>query len=451
MGEPRSLTFRVQWVVGAVVLAAVCAIGVVLDRAFASSTEMGVHERMQLNVYSLLAASEYRDGRPRLPEEVNVPGFNQVDSGLYGFVLDSAGHVLWQSQSMMGRQFDAALAAVDDVARGHRRFDTVTADGGGRLFAVSQGVAWEADGSMAEYVVVVLQSMTPFQHQLWAWRRSLWGGLAAVVLTLLAVEYLVLRWAFAPLRGVVGDLRAIQDGRSDRLPGRYPRELLPLTSSFNEVFEQEQRQRERYRNSLADLAHSIKTPLAVLRGHLDGIDERHRHQLSEQVARLDEIVSYQLQRAVIAGRRPLLKPVAAAPVLEKVVRSLRKVYRDKPLALREDIDPEVLFYGDERDLFEVLGNLLDNAFKYAATCVEIAVGAEGEGRRRQLRISVGNDGDVIAAAEVRHLIQRGARIDSAQPGQGIGLAVVADIVDSYGGTVQVAPRDGGGLNVTVVL
>ncbi len=254
-------------------------------------------------------------------------------------------------------------------------------------------------------------------------------------------------------------LKEIEDGKKDQLNGFYPKELHGVTNNLNLLIEKERKQQDRYRTTLGDLAHSLKTPLAVISGvmqtlsspgavKLSFIDEQKLLAVNEQVVRMNQIVSYQLQRAVQMQQVTALSRRAnVAGISQRVIAALKKVYLDKNMLVETSIDENVNFNGDERDLMELLGNVLDNAFKYGKSRLRINATFLEEGRG--LQIIVEDDGPGIAADEQEFVLQRGARADTLVQGQGIGLAVVTDIVTSYKGTIQVGRSALGGARIEI--
>ncbi len=223
-----------------------------------------------------------------------------------------------------------------------------------------------------------------------------------------------------------------------QLPGAYPAEIQPVTDNLNRVLRSERAQRERYRNTLSDLAHSLKTPLAVIRGQLENKQhisaESLAHAIDEQVSRMSAIVDHQLRRAsaqVTQANRS--SSVQVKPLVERLARAMQKVYQSKSVQLRLDIGEHLVFHGDEADLMELLGNLIDNACKYGRHSVAISAQQQG----RDLVVSVEDDGPGVEADVQQTILTRGARADTATPGQGIGLAVAVDILSSYGGSIDI--------------
>jgi two-component system sensor histidine kinase PhoQ len=243
------------------------------------------------------------------------------------------------------------------------------------------------------------------------------------------------------LRLLERELARVRRGVSDRLSGRHPPELQQLVDSINALIESEYAHLDQSRNTLSDLAHSLKTPLAVLRTRLDaGASESElRAEVATQVQRMSEIVSYQLSRAARSGHALVSAPIAIEPRAEEIVASLEKVYRSKGVVCEFELDPAANFHGELGDLQELLGNLLENAFKWSRARVLLTVQSEaGKGMSRPgLMIAVEDDGAGVDLDNVEPLLQRGARGDERVQGHGIGLAIVQDIVRAYRGELKV--------------
>lgn len=437
-----------------VVLAAFLgATGLVLDRAFRDSAETALRDRLQGHVYALLAASEPDPrGVLRLPADLPDPRFSQPGSGLYASVVGTDGAPVWRSKSALGLDIPHPAAP----ALGKKTFAQVAAASGAPLYTLAFTVSWETEAHRERrYTYYVAEDLAGLNAQVGRFRRSLWGWLGAAALLLLAVQGLVLRWSLAPLRRVADELRAIETGLAQRLRGEYPRELRQLTDNLNGLLESADNHLKRYRDSLGNLAHSLKTPLAVLRGAVDGErdDERLRALAREQLAAVAHLVEYQLQRAAAAGRAPLAAPVAVQPAVEQVLAALAKVYADKRVTVTRELDAAARFAGDAGDLTEVLGNLLDNAFKWCRAQVAVRarpVAAAGTAPAA-LEIVVEDDGPGIPEELRSRVLERGARADEATPGHGLGLAMVQDAVALYRGELRLDTGPLGGLAVRLRL
>lgn len=445
---PGSIHARLLLAASVVLAAFLGVTGFSLDKAFRSSSEKALKASLQSRVYAILAAAiEDEEGRFSLPEILTDPGFNLPDSGLYAEVSSPRAGFHWRSASSVGR----SLKFLQPVAQGMGRYQFVELAGGGGLMAYSFGVSWEDDyGNETNYVLAVAEDLESHLEQVGAFRDSLLLWLGGAALLLLLAQGWVLRWGLQPLRSVARELRLIESGQSDQLSGDYPRELTGLTRNVNSLIRHAQARQQRYRDSLGDLAHSLKTPLAILQNLADqerNLADGQSQPLSEQVTRMNQIVSHQLQRAAASGRTTLMQNLPLRPAAERIARSLAKVYQEKGIVWEISMDEKVGFPGDEGDLMEVLGNLMDNAWKYAGTRVRVS----GEIYRQGMAVHVEDDGAGIPPVLARQVLKRGQRIDEQQPGQGIGLAVVEDIVTAYGGELKIGKSDLGGADVSVLI
>jgi two-component system sensor histidine kinase PhoQ len=446
----RSLHTRLLLAATLVLAGFIGATGLTLDKAFRVSARASTQERLQSYIYALLAATgEDERGRMVPPRRIPEPRFSKPDSGLYAVIAGPDGGPLWRSGSLAGRSVDI----VQQQAPGQREFRQFTrADTD--LYAISFGVAW-VDSANAEelYTFAVAEDTAAFEEQIDSFRKTLWSWLGAMAVVLLLAQGLILRWGLRPLRTVESDLQRIEQGRAEHLTGIYPKELTGLTSSLNSLIEHIKRVQTRYRNSLDDLAHSLKTPLALLQSFSErtSAESGQEHRLvREQVERMDEIIEHQLQRAAVSGRATLASAVPLQPVLERLLRSLDKVYRDKQVDVSRDLDPAATFYGDEADLTEVLGNLLDNAYKYCSSQVRVYVRSESKAASGHgLEISIEDDGHGIDPGMIDTVLQRGKRMDETVPGHGIGLSMAREIIAVYGGELTIGSGDLGGALVRV--
>lgn len=426
------------------------ATGAALHQAFRDSAEAALRERLQGHVYALLAAAdEDPDGRMLLPATLSDPRFSSTDSGLYALVQNDGGDFHWRSPSLTG-QAGGFLRQKAPGERGFHRYN----DGGRELLALNFGIAWEDYlGEEQHYTFAVAMDRAPLLREIEGFRATLWSWLGGLALILLLVQGAILSWGLKPLREVAGDLRRIEAGEADRLAGDYPLELLGLTGNINALIAAARANQQRWRNSLDDLAHSMKTPLAILRNAADeqGGCGAFGAMVQEQVQRMDTIVQHQLRRAAASGRSTPGRALEVAPLVERLTRSLGKVHRDRALQLELELAPDSRFFGDEADLMEVLGNILENACKYGRGRVRVSsvrLAAAGGGRPG-LEIRVGDDGPGIEPERAREALQRGRRMDQSMPGQGLGLSVAAEIAGVYGGRIEIGRSALGGAEIVV--
>lgn len=429
--RPRSLAHRLLLASLITLPVYLAATGWFLHRSFTASQMAAAQERLRVQFYGLLDTFEFDNGAFYVGR-ASDPRLNQLNSGLYAFVHGDDGKLLWQSLSSHSLPDEVAERIGETPATtGEERFERRS--GRPPLLHFQYGLLWEtARGGDLPLVVTLVESAAALAAEGRAFRGQLWFWLGGAALLLTLAQALILHWGLRPLRRLAHDVTELEQGQRAMLTRRYPAELQPLASNLNQLLERERRQRERYRNTLADLAHSLKTPLAVLQqGSVGGpIDNE---LLREQINRMDQLIGYQLQRAVASHSRQLGAAEPLRPIVDKLAASFGKVYYDKRIQMTVEVSPQLRCRADEADLFEVLGNLLDNACK--ACDRRVAIGATLTDS--WLLLTIDDDGAGIDAAQRDRLLKRGERADSYEPGQGIGLAVVMDIVDSYGAELDI--------------
>ena len=442
--RPRSLQTRQLWAASLGLVAFLALAGYALDRAFVDVASQGQRDRLKAYVDAYAGDLDFaRDGSLIPPFTPPDGRFDRPGSGLYAEVVLKNGG--WASNSTRGPSMPASAL----LAGGEEQFDgplPITRSDGtpGEVFRYGRGFIWDVERrpeAEFPYTIYVMEDAGTLPKQVRVFRQALWGylGIAAVILLLL--QSLVLRWSLWPLRRVVAELKRVQRGQLARMSEQHPRELEPLTDSINALVESERENLDRQRNTLADLAHSLKTPLAVLRSRLDSgaSGDELREDVDSQLRRMNDLVGYQLARAASGGHKLFAAPVAIEPHAEQIVRGLEKIYAGKGVICEFEIDPETQFHGEPGDLQELLGNLLENAFKWAKSRVLLTIqpGASAPNRRPGVLIAVDDDGPGIAPENVANVLQRGVRGDERVQGHGIGLAIVQDIVRDYRGTLEV--------------
>ncbi|MBI2800833.1 MAG: histidine kinase [Gammaproteobacteria bacterium] len=429
---PRSLHSRLLIVAGVVLAAFIGIAGFVLDHGFRQSASASAQERLKGQIFMLLGLADLdQPNRPLGADALPDPALSLPESGHYLQIYNGQGDVIWRSRSMLG----LGIQWPGERPAGNFVFEEAVSSTEERLLCLSYLVQWEGRGKskLANFTLQACEGRGAYNAQVRNFQRSMWlwlGGLAAF---LLLIQTLILRWGLGPLRQVATELRAIESGDQTGISGEYPRELRALTRNLNALLAARDSHLLRYRNALGDLAHSLKTPLAVIRSTLESNPAAASvaSLLREPVEQLDATIKYQLQRAATAGRSTLAPPLEVAPVLERIVNSLRKVYHARTLTIAGRVDEHVKFYGDQGDLMEIIGNLADNACKWARSevLIEIAAVINSKFRRQPLRITVQDDGPGLPHDKAEMVMQRGARLDESVEGQGIGLAMVREIVE----------------------
>ncbi len=458
MARPWSLQARSLSAAGLALASFLGLAFVALDKAFNDAALGAQRERLQGYIFAYLAGADTARAGTLIPPEVGPdPRFDRPSSGLYAAIVGddirNAQGRQWRSPSTIG----ADLPFGGELAAGEVRFEGPIETPQGELYMLSQGIAWSiANRPELELTVHVAEDGGAMRRQAEQFRGTLFAWLGGVGVLLLLLLLGVLRWSLAPLRKIAGDLERVERGNQERLADIYPTELSGLAINLNNFIDSERDRLKRYRNTLSDLAHSLKTPLAVVRTQLESeADGRQlRWTVLEQVGRMDEIVAYHLSRAATSGRQTFATPLALEPYAEEVVRSLEKVYAARNVLCEFEIDPAARFHGDQGDLLEMLGNLLENAFKWARHRVMLTVRATlvpGE-RRPGLEIVIEDDGAGIPEDRIEAVLQRGVRGDERVQGHGIGLSIVHDIVKAYKGSLHVSRSQAlGGARFDIVL
>ena len=435
-------SLRARLMVGAALMLVVFLAGAgwAVQRAHEESVRAARYAQLQTTVYLLLAGAEVdAAGALVMPRSFPEPRLSLPGSGLYASVVNVARGQTWRSASTVG----VTPPPVRDVGTGQWRYEVVSPDGRDYL-AVATGVSWAGSGNPVPLVLSVLEDKSGFDREIAVFERTAWSWLGGAALLLLASQTVLLRWGLAPLGAATREIRAIEHGEQTTVEGRYPVEVAALTDNLNTLIAQERLRQTRYREALSFLAHSLKTPLAVLRTAL-GEPATLAAAVDTQVARMDDIVRHQLGRAAASGASRFVPALTLLPVLERVRDSLAKEYADKDLTWALDCTSALAWRIDEGDAFELLGNLMDNAAKWARERVDVSATREGD--RLLLRI----DDDGPGFGDTSALLQLHVRGDERVPGHGVGLAVVNDLVASHGGELTLARSELGGARVEVVL
>lgn len=415
----------------------------VLDGAFKASERRAMQDRMLGQLYVLLSVTRIdATGNPILPKIMDLPQPELAisDSGLYAFVaLD--GNRLWRSPSSLYRRLPDPMP----VPAGERLWQDIVLDDGKKYLFLGYSYPKTTHSGIHLLSFYLLADLSPFYHEIDIFRKKLWLGVLLVSLLLISTQILVLRWSLKPLRHVASELAEVEAGTCHRIEGNYPSEIRQLTYNINVLLTQERARQDRYRNALADLAHSLKTSLAVLGGAVHE-PESLIENVIEQSERMTLIIERQLQRAAMMGNMTAIASISVYPLVERLLSSLNKVYQEKCVISNNHVDKALQFRGDESDLFEILGNLIDNAYKWCRQCIRV----EGKRQDEGIILVIHDDGPGICPTSLDSLVQRGVRADETTPGHGIGLAVVNDIAEAYQGRLQFGVSSLGGAAVTII-
>lgn len=423
-------------------------IGITLSNAFEQKLKRSIKHELSAYIYSILAVAEVEEQALFIPEQLAENQFNVSESGLYALVTNSRKtqkssdflqdiapdrskplSILWQSASLLAMTPPAHIPT-PDIGANHFAFVNVEKES---HFIYSYSVSFSSsvtEQGKADFPVTIhiIKNKQDFIAQVTQFQQTLWLWLLFLMSLLVIIQVFWLKWTLKPLKVLQSELHRIEQGRLDQLEAQYPIELTQVTNQLNLLLKTEQGQRQRYRNALADLAHSLKTPLAVIQSQ-GGLSQSGL----QQIDTINNIIQHQLKRAQSAGESSWHLGININSVLKKLLGSLAKIYVEKDLQWINNCQKDAVFKGDEADLLEILGNLLDNASKAATRQVCITVTSNAA----QLLIQIEDDGKGIKPSVRDTIMQRGVRADTYQQGHGIGLAIVRDLVSSYQGEITI--------------
>jgi signal transduction histidine kinase len=443
----KSLSLRVALITAGGSALALLVAGGVLVYEFSEAVERNFDARLETLLLTLIAATDAGGDVDESAVEGRSGGtFSRPLSGWYWQSRDAeTGEVIDWSPSLL---FD--ILPVQDLPSEETpsRTFTIEASGGRELRALEQLVSLDEDRT---YALLVAGDTDPMVEDIRNFRTSVlgWlGGLAAVLAIGIA---LIVRWGLRPLRRVSEDLNKIREGDIQHLEGDYPSEIEPLVHDLNALIDSNREIVERARTHVGNLAHALKTPLAVLQNETraDGVMGE---KVRDQIATMRDQVEHHLNRARIAAQANVIGAVTpVAPVISGLARVMRKVHQERALDIQTSVAPELRFRGEKQDLEEMTGNLLDNACKWAASRVRVSAARQEVGRRAFLTIGFEDDGPGLPAGGREAALSRGARLDESKPGSGLGLSIVVELARIYGGDLKLEASELGGLAARLTL
>ncbi|MCZ6498953.1 MAG: ATP-binding protein [Gammaproteobacteria bacterium] len=423
------------------------AAGIILDTAFREAGNQALEDLLEVQILTMLGAVvEVAGPTLVMPDDLAEARFLSPGSGLYGEIVEPGGGRVWRSPSLLGSlDFGGWLDPGESYTR---RLD---APNGQQLMALSMGIEWEFDNRESrQYRLTVAQDMESHLKQVTAFRKKLLTWFSGLTVLLLIAQALVLRRGLQPLRQVENEISAIETGERSELSSDYPRELTGVTANLNALITSERGRLKRYRDTLDNLAHSLKTPLAASTSLLEEAESPDRDKLARQLARMRDIVDFQLKRASVTGVSGLgQEPIDVRSALHQLREALDKVYLHKGLEIELEITPGAKFFGSKDDLLEMMGNLMDNACKWANKKVSVRADVLSGKKRPGLELGVEDDGPGIPVDKREDVLGKGVRGDERMPGQGIGLAVVREITELYSGRLTVTESGLGGARISL--
>ena len=439
MMRPASLTRRLLLSSLIIVPAFLGLSTIAMNRAYMESLNESEWQGLTAQLYALIAVAEPSQSTLVIETAMPSPQLETPDSGLYAQIITREGQAIWASNSLRTSAIQfPELAWSSSTGTAEEAMVSVGETWYRVLYFTT---IWDLNGTDTIYRFELYQAQDDKEAALKAYQRTIALWLGGMILVLAAAQLFIARWGLRPLRDLSSEIDRIESGETDTINGDYPLELKPVTVSLNKLLKSEQQQRSRYRNSLADLAHSLKTPLSVVRAELNKENDRdNRQTLSDQISQMDLMISRQLKRANAEVKSVFLSPLLLEPSVSRLFSALSKVYQDKNLNFETDIPADFSLEVEEGDLLEVLGNLIENACKYGNQKVRVSANYHDE----DCFINIHDDGPGINPHLLGKVLARGARADTTNKGQGIGLTIAVDILSSYNAELTLERSELGG-------
>jgi signal transduction histidine kinase len=445
----RSRSLASRLVIAAIlwIAAALAVGGLLISTLFRDSVERNFDTRLTVHVDSLIAVSRYDDsGRLILSRTLPEPRFELPYSGWYWQISDLGGTVLIRSRSLWDESLDISAPGEP----GGMRTEEIPGPDGATL--------------RVRFIDVTLPEMPPhappvrfavaadrgeLKGELRPFNLALLWSMGALGLGLAVAVAIQVRVGLQPLRRVRIALADIRGGRTERMEGDWPSEVQPLVSELDSLLDHNAAVLDRARTHVGNLAHSLKTPLAVLGNEAARRQGPRADAVDRQVVTMRRWVDHYLSRARAAATGAVLGArTPVVPVIGDLKRTLERIHADRPVEIAvRDEGGSLAFRGERQDLEEMIGNLLDNACKWATAGVEISA-ARKDG---QLVVTIDDDGAGLPADRHGEAMGRGRRLDESSPGSGLGLAIVADIAGLYGGRLRLDESPAGGLRAVLTL
>lgn len=411
---------------------------IILDRTFHRTLLTSEENRLKGILYSFLSIMDVRDDGTVAISPESLQTFQSNSKNISVFIYDEGSKRIWSSSEEDPRPVSRIPKVGEWIFEEFTRMNST--------LALEFGLSWETgeEGKEWKYALQLVDSGETYRMAMSKFRNILWMWLSASSLGLLIIQLLLLKWGFRPLRKLANEVALIEKGEQHKFEHVYPSELSLLTTNINSLLRHERSQQVRYRQSLDNLAHALKTPLAALKNlsSQKSEDTKLLHDLNEQVTRAKEIVDYQLRKAATVGKNPFTTPIHIRKIVEQIARSIEKVYAHKKIQVSLDIPSDATIQIDEGDFFELVGNIVENAAKYGKSQVKISFDTN-----HPAALLVEDDGPGFENEKMLAIIQRGVRLDQRIEGSGIGLSVVYEIVTSLGGNLELgrSPALGGAL------
>ncbi len=448
----NSLAFRLFASAAAWTLVVLPVAAILLVSLYRQAVERNFDARLNVYLTSLVASTTQGGAiKPSEPTNLGEPVFGIPFSGWYWQIkpLDGATRPDFVSDSLLDQQLK--LPSQNDIPPDKSLTRRAYAAGPERqrLRIVEREIR-PAGPQSTPYSYAVAGDAAEIDRDLAEFTTMLIAALAVLGLGLVAATFFQVRFGLSPLRAIRQDLAAIRSGKAEQLEGELPEEIRPLQQELNALIQSNREIVDRARTHVGNLAHALKTPLSVISNEA----RAHKGPLSSKVVEQAEImrtqITHHLDRARVAARSSVIGDVTEVDgVLQALKRTLDRIYEERGLDVDVACSNGLKFQGEKQDFEEMVGNLLDNACKWARSRVR-AEARRAEGAAR-FTVVVDDDGPGLTKAELAKVVKRGQRLDETKPGSGLGLSIVADLAHLYRGRLELEPSPEGGLRARLEL
>lgn len=432
-----SLKIRQGFILVFLLLVALPILFVSIGKSYYASLVDATENTLEAHLYSLIGEVDFSENGIEMPQTLLAPELNRINSDTFAYVYKDD-EKQWQSESSINKDVHPQVRA--DLL-GEKHYEKIILDDR-EYWQLSFSLIYDTNDASHTFSFYLLKDNNALLDVMQGFRQTLieWLIIMGIVISVLLMVGFY--WSSRPLRLLDHEIMAIESGQHTEIAGRYPVELRKIQQDLNLLLESQRRQKEQYRKSLSDLAHALKTPLAVLKSSEQALSAEN----NEQLDRINHMIEHQLKRAASGATDTWKKHTLVAPVAQSILNAMSKVYRDKGINIDLVCCESAQFLGDKTDLMEILGNLIDNACKACVNQVQVVI----DDKINQLTVAVSDDGPGIKPADRSSLTERGKRLDSYEAGHGIGMAIVNDLVSAYQGQLTISDSPLGGALFNVI-
>lgn len=406
-----------------------------IERAFFAQLLTSTEQKLEVHLYSLLSELTSNNDVFDINNSVLPVDFLRPDTGISAYIV-SEDKLVWQSDSSLNQNFTPPS---HEMLPGKHEFVAMEQDGK-TYWVLSFALLFDLGDRSMPLTLHILQDDRLLDAPMQSFRKTLLRWFIGIGVVLALIMLLAYYWTTRPLSALDHEIREVESGRQQQLTHQYPHELQSIKEDLNLLLDNQNRQKQRYRHHLSDLAHALKTPVAVLK--TSAMAEQ--PELRDQIDRITAMIEHQLKRASSSGQDIWLKQIPVSPVVEQLKSALQKIYRDKQIQFDFHCPQPMMFRGDETDLMEMLGNLLDNACKACKQHVRLSV------HNKPFQLTVEDDGPGVPADKKAQLLNRGSRLDTYAEGHGVGLSIVDELCQSYQGQLEIQQSSLGGASFSLI-